>query len=56
MTIKFQKTDIGYNKVLIRDFNYELASEKFIMLIGRNGTGKSCLLKTIAGLCSLIVG
>ncbi len=56
MKIKFFNTVIGYDKVLIEDFNYEFSDNKFVMLVGKNGSGKSCLLKTIAGLCDLVDG
>lgn len=48
---------VGYNKKsVISDFNTCISTPCLISLIGRNGEGKSTLLKTIAGLLPPISG
>lgn len=48
---------IGYNnKVIIPDINIESANNQLIAVIGRNGKGKSTLLKTLSGLTPPISG
>ncbi|MGE0562779.1 MAG: ABC transporter ATP-binding protein [Flavobacteriales bacterium] len=50
--IHIQKLAIGYNKrAIIEDINTSFSSGELICLIGRNGEGKSTLIKT---LCKLI--
>ncbi len=41
---------IGYKKVLLSNFNLEVKAGELCAIIGRNGTGKTTLLKTISGL------
>ena len=38
---------IGYDKAILGPLNYKLMKEKKIAILGRNGVGKSTLLKTI---------
>lgn len=47
---------IGYKLTVVSDINQELRSGCFVCLLGRNGTGKSTLLKTLAGLISPLSG
>ncbi len=48
---------IGYpNKDLVNDIHFEANSGDFIVLIGKNGEGKSTLLKTLAQIISPISG
>lgn len=55
--ISLQSLTIGYsNKKIIENINAISHSNKMIGLIGRNGQGKSTLLKTIAGLLTPISG
>ncbi|MCH5228695.1 MAG: ABC transporter ATP-binding protein [Muribaculaceae bacterium] len=49
--IQLKNFSIGYaNRTLLKDVNAEIAEGKLSALLGRNGTGKSTLLKAIAGL------
>jgi len=47
---------IGYKKAVVSDINQELRPGSFVCLLGRNGTGKSTLLKTLAGLIPAVKG
>ena len=48
---------IGYNhKTILENINLESETNKMIALFGRNGQGKSTLLKTISGLLPSING
>lgn len=48
--MNLQNLSIGHHKEIVSGINMTLKPETFICLIGRNGTGKSTLLKTLAGL------
>lgn len=55
--ISISNLTIGYNnKALISDINISTNSNQLIAIIGRNGTGKSSLLKTLAGMLPTISG
>ena len=47
---------IGYNKPLLSEINLDLQEGKIIALIGKNGIGKSTLIKTIAGILPPLAG
>jgi iron complex transport system ATP-binding protein len=48
-TIKLEKLDIGYaDKVVQKNLNATFESGKLVCLLGRNGIGKSTLLRTLA--------
>ena len=48
--ISFEDATISQNnKVVLRDVSFKLDSGAFVYLIGRTGTGKSSLLKTLYG-------
>lgn len=50
-TIELENLTLGYgDRVLIRDAGIGFGWGEFTALIGRNGTGKSTLLRTVAGL------
>lgn len=56
-TIELRGLTIGYqDRVLLRDSNAGFGWGEFTALIGRNGTGKSTLLRTIAGLAKPLSG
>lgn len=56
-TINISNLAIGHNKTtLLNDINISSESSKLIGIIGRNGTGKSTLLKTLAGTLPAISG
>lgn len=51
--IKLENFSIGYDsRVLLENVNAEMGSGRLTALIGRNGTGKSTLLKAMCGLNS----
>lgn len=54
--IKFEQLSIGFDDEVLHDLNGELDANELIALMGTNGAGKSCLLKTLAGLLPLKKG
>ncbi len=49
--IQLKDVSIGYGKnILLRDINFGIPENKIVALLGLNGTGKSSLLRSIAGL------
>ena len=44
------------NHLILKDVNYEIMNGEFVYLIGRTGSGKSSLLKTLYGDLKLIEG
>lgn len=46
----------GSKKVLLEDLNLQIPASKFIALIGKNGCGKSTLIKTLCGYLSPLKG
>lgn len=56
-TLNISSLHVGYqNKAIIKDIHLSSQSNKLIALIGRNGKGKSTLLKTITGLLPALSG
>ena len=56
-TLKIVDLEIGYHKkTIMKGINISSSSNKLIGVIGRNGKGKSTLLKTISGLLPPIEG
>ncbi len=47
---------VGYKKELLTNFNLQVEAGEMCAIIGRNGVGKTTLLKTIAGLVKKISG
>ena len=56
--ISLENLSIGYGKqrVLLSELNLSIRKGEMIALIGRNGTGKSTLLKSMIGLVPLLAG
>lgn len=55
--MKLTDLSIGYDRsVIISGINEELMPGNFTCLLGRNGTGKSTLLKTLAGIIPAMAG
>lgn len=55
--LKIEHLVSGYNKVIIvRDINLEIGCGEIVSIIGRNGVGKSTLMKTIMGICKTLEG
>ncbi len=48
--LQLKNVSIGFNQILYANINAELKEGAFVCLLGINGIGKSCLLKTMAGL------
>lgn len=44
---KFKNVDFGFDKKIIQNFNGNILPGKLIALVGNNGSGKSCLIKTL---------
>ncbi|MDD2636404.1 MAG: ABC transporter ATP-binding protein [Bacteroidales bacterium] len=54
--LKIQNLLIGYNKALTTHINLTATAGDIICVVGRNGTGKSTLLNTLAGVIMPIEG
>lgn len=54
--MKLENLSIGYKQAVVSGINTELMPGQFVCLIGRNGTGKSTLLKTLSRLQQPISG
>jgi iron complex transport system ATP-binding protein len=54
--LHIKNLSVGFKKVLINQFNLEVNPAEMVAIVGRNGTGKTTLLKTIAGLVKPIAG
>ncbi len=51
--LKVSNLSIGYGKLVVKkDINLEAGNGQIISILGRNGTGKTTFMKTIAGLLS----
>ena len=55
--IKIDNITLSYGKkIVLKDLSLVLKERTFIGIIGKNGTGKSTLLKSIVGLLKPIKG
>lgn len=54
--LTLDQVTIGYDKPVISNVDLQLESGKIYLLVGRNGTGKSTLLKTMAGVIPSLSG
>ncbi|MBN8703749.1 MAG: ABC transporter ATP-binding protein [Bacteroidetes bacterium] len=54
--ITIKNLTIGFKNEVVSNFSTQLSGGDFIALIGNNGTGKTTLLKTIAGITPSIKG
>lgn len=51
MELNLKNVSLGFSdRELVRDVNIEVSGGQFVGLLGRNGTGKSTLLRSLAGL------
>jgi urea transport system ATP-binding protein len=51
--LKLQQLDVGYGEsIVVRNMQLEVKESQVVCLMGRNGVGKSTLLKTIMGILS----
>lgn len=56
-SISFQKACLGYGKKAVaEDLNLDIRRGEFFSLLGKSGSGKSTVVKTIAGLLPLLSG
>lgn len=56
LSIRHLNISTPKGKEIIHDFNYELFSSDHLLIMGASGTGKTTLLRTIAGLWSFSTG
>lgn len=54
--MRIENLSIGYNQAIVTGINQELTPGSFVCLTGRNGTGKSTLLKTLTCLLPPLSG
>lgn len=55
--MELRNLSVGFdNKIVVENINLLLPAERFIAVIGDNGTGKTTLLKTLAGLAKPLTG
>ena len=55
--IKIDKVSLSYDKrIVLEDISLGLKEKSFVGIIGKNGTGKSTLLKAITGLLKPVKG
>jgi urea transport system ATP-binding protein len=55
--LEFQNVDSGYGEsIILRNLSFKVESGQVVGIIGRNGVGKSTLLKTLMGLLSCKTG
>ncbi|MBQ3942943.1 MAG: ABC transporter ATP-binding protein, partial [Elusimicrobia bacterium] len=55
--IKIENVSLSYDKrTVLEDITLNLKEKSFIGIIGKNGTGKSTLLKSIVGLLKPVKG
>ena len=54
--LKVQNLSIGYQQPLIENLDFDLQQANLVAIIGRNGTGKTTLLKTLIGFQKAING
>lgn len=48
--IKLENLSVGYQKTVVSDINAKITKGRFVAVLGKNGCGKSTLIKTIAGI------
>jgi ABC-type cobalamin/Fe3+-siderophores transport system ATPase subunit len=56
MVLEINDLSIGFKKVIFEKINAKMEEGSITALMGINGAGKSCLLKTIANLISSLHG
>ncbi|GAB4296920.1 MAG: ABC transporter ATP-binding protein [Marinilabiliales bacterium] len=54
--LSLNNVSVGYNKAIIKNINADFYPGEFISILGKNGVGKSTLLKTTCGLIDLLSG
>ena len=47
--IRLESLSVGYQKTIVSDINTEIGTGRLVAVLGKNGCGKSTLIKTIAG-------
>ena len=56
VVIEFKNVSIGYGKPIQEDLSLSFFKGQFVALIGRNGTGKTTLLKTLVSILPKLKG
>lgn len=54
--LKVQNLSIGYGQALMKNISFELSKGSLVAILGRNGTGKTTLLKTLMGFIAALDG
>lgn len=54
--VKVENLHISYDSFAIKNISFEVAKGEYFMLLGESGAGKSVILESIAGLCSIAQG
>jgi energy-coupling factor transporter ATP-binding protein EcfA2 len=56
VTLRARQLTVGHDRALLKDLDLEIDAGEVVALVGANGTGKSTLLLTLAGLLAPIAG
>lgn len=55
--LKFENVSSGYHDTtIVQDLTLHIEAGEFVALLGRNGVGKTTLLRTLFGICSIFSG
>ena len=54
--IRAKGLDLGHGQAILKNLNFEIKGAEITALLGKNGIGKSTLLKTIAGFIPALAG
>jgi len=55
--LKFSEVDVGYSdRVIVRNVSFSLSPSEVVVIVGKNGSGKSTILKSIFGFSRILKG